>query len=50
MEAITVKDKSTGEIKTAVYAITKSGNKRYHIEGKPMSDKKFDKQFTVCTR
>lgn len=39
--------KATGEIKTAIYATTPSGSKRYYVDGKPVSDKKFDSLYKI---
>jgi hypothetical protein len=41
-----VKCKATGEIKDAVYACTPKGNWRFHIDGRPISDKDFLKKYT----
>lgn len=40
---------STGEMKTAQYITTKSGNKRMNVEGKTYTDKQFNKLFSVIT-
>ena len=39
--------KSTGEVKTAVYAANTKGNMRYHVDGKSLTDKQFDKLYTI---
>lgn len=40
-------DKFTGEEKTAVYAANASGNMRYHVDGKPVSDRIFNYCYTI---
>lgn len=40
-----IQDKHSGEIKTAIYATTPAGNKRYNVDGKFYSDRAFDKKF-----
>lgn len=42
-----IRVKSTGEIKYAVYATTKTGNKRYNVDDKFYTDKQFDKTFEI---
>jgi hypothetical protein len=43
----TIKVRQTGEIKTAVYATTPTGNKKYNVDGKFYSDKKFNELFEI---
>lgn len=41
-------DKFTGEEKQAVYgAFSSSGNMRYHVDGKPLSDKRFNSRYRI---
>lgn len=41
-------DRETGEEKEAVYgAFSSSGNKRYHVDGKPLSDKQFNFRYQI---
>lgn len=40
-------DKSSGEIKNAIYAATTTGNLRYHVDGKPLSDTKFNALYEI---
>lgn len=47
MKSNIVVNKKTGEKVTAIYAPTKSGNLRYHIDGKPLTDKKFDSLYSI---
>lgn len=44
---IKVKDRKTGEIKTAVYAPNRKGNKQYNVDGKFYPDHLFDKLFEI---
>ncbi len=45
--ATTIQVKLTGEIKTAIYAPNKKGNKQYNVDGKFYADKLFDKLFKI---
>ncbi len=49
MNVTQVKVKATNEIKIAVYAPNKKGNKQYNIDGKFYTDKNFDKLFIILT-
>ncbi len=49
MKATTIIVKKTGEVKTAIYFATPSGNLRYHVDCKPYSDRTFDKLFVIPT-
>lgn len=42
-----VQNKVTGEIKYAVYAANTSGNMRYNVDGKFLTDKQFDKNYII---
>jgi hypothetical protein len=46
---IKIKERTTGEIKTAVYAPNKKGNLRYHVDGLPIPDRKFDKLYIIVS-
>lgn len=50
MNTVEVKNKVTGEIKIAVYASTPTGKMRYHIDGNPLSDKRFDSEFKIIKK
>ena len=39
-------DRKTGEEKSAVYAANTTGNMRYNVDGKFLTDKQFDKRYT----
>ncbi len=45
--AVKVQDKKTGEIKTAIYAVNKSGNLQYNVDGKFLTDKSFDRKYKI---
>lgn len=47
MKTVNVRNKATGEQKVAVYGPTPSGHMRYHVDGKPISDKKFDDLYAI---
>jgi hypothetical protein len=40
-------NKRTGQQTTAVYAANRQGNFRYHVGGKPISDKEFDRTYVL---
>lgn len=47
---IKIKDRVTGEVKSAVYAYDKKRRKMlYHVNSIAVTDKKFDKQFEIVT-
>lgn len=48
--ATQIKDRKTGEIKTAIYTPNKKGNKQYNVDGKFYNDKKFDNQFQIIAQ
>lgn len=47
MTAVTVIDKKTGKEETAIYCLNSTGNYRYNVNGKFLTDKQFDKQYSV---
>ena len=47
MKTVKVQNKVTKEIKIAVYTYNKSMNLRYHIDGKSITDKTFDKNWII---
>ncbi len=49
MSTVKIYDRITGKEKIAVYGITASGNKRYSVDGVFISDKEFDKKYTLGT-
>ena len=42
-----IQNKITGEILTAVYLPNTSGNMRYYVNGKSLTDKQFDKLYKI---
>lgn len=44
---VKVKNRITGEFKLAVYMHNTGGNLRYHIDGKSITDKVFDKNWEI---
>lgn len=49
LNTIKVVEVSTGIEKVAVYAPDRRGNMVYHIDGKPVPDKVFDKKYKIIT-
>jgi len=44
---VTVQDKKTAEIKTAIYTTNRLGNLQYNVDGKFFTDKSFDKKYKI---
>jgi len=49
IKAVKVEDKKTKEIKTAIYATNRLGNKQYNVDGKFLNDRSFGKLFKIVT-
>lgn len=47
MTATKIQVRETKEIKLAIYAPNKKGNKQYNVDGKFYTDKDFDKNFKI---
>lgn len=48
MKLVYIQDRISGVIDTAEYKETKAGHLRYHVNGKVVADKTFDKKYIIC--